>query len=212
MSTDNLWASLPQYETEAKMQETTWQLCGEKYPPQASECRGPTPPWETPVPWVSESWEALLKMYHYMPALLSCFPKHPLLWQDIRLDKRLDKMLLHLLMMGQILNIPQCLHYASICSQQVISGYRQPTSGFRDWALFFLPLAHYGNLHSHVIGGVVPCICSVYRETADPAVKKWIWKDGGKLHGYLVSPLHLRRSPAQERGQAQLWKSLWSLG
>lgn len=131
---------------------------------------------------------------------------------DKRLDKRLDKMLLHLLMMGQLLNISLCLHYASICSQQVISGYRQPTSAFRDWALFFLPLAHYGNLHSHVIGGVVPCICSVYRETADPAVKKWIWKDGGKLHVYLVSPLHLRRSPAQERGQAQLWKSLWSLG
>lgn len=39
---------------------------------------------------------------------------------------------------------------------------------------FFLPLAQYGSLYSHVIGGVVPCICSVYGVTADPAVKNLV--------------------------------------
>lgn len=54
----------------------------------------------------------------------------------------------------------------------------------------------------------VPCICSIYGVTADPAVKKWVGKDRGRVHIYLVSLPHLRRNTAQERGQAQLWKSL----
>lgn len=128
---------------------------------------------------------------------------------DKILDKTLDKMLLHLLMLGQVLNISQSLQYAPNRLPQATQNLSWP---WETEPFFFLHLAHYGSLYSQVIGRVVPCICSVSRVTADPAVEKWVQKDRGRLCVYFVSLLHLRRSTAQERGQAQLWKSLWSPG
>lgn len=78
------------------------------------------------------------------PALLSLSTQQC----DKVLDKRLDKMPLCVVMLGQVLNIPHCLDYTSVCSQQVISGYRKPTSGSRLSPLF--------SFFWHIVGVCIP--------------------------------------------------------
>lgn len=140
-----MWTSLSQHKTDAKIQETTWQQCGKNTHHKLLNTE------DQPCPEKSLC-QKLLKagrlFWRSITTSSSAVTKHPAMWQGTRLVKRLDKMPLCVVMLGQVLNIPHCLDYTSVCSQQVISGYRKPTSGSRLSPLF--------SFFWHIVGVCIP--------------------------------------------------------